>query len=157
MLSQPSEPDNWPTPQVMSFQSLASMLMIMTIAALSTFTVVSRCSWTWCFTFAGSRSTPCVEMRPWCIKDGINQCYAGFLRCSFTKCVKKNVCWFRWLMSLYMMMLMLPGEQNFITFMGGPMQLLLLYSRKKKNNNYNYWGIWLINQSIFIWVIQFKS
>ena len=81
-LWRPPEPENWPIPQVMLFQSLASMLTIVTVVTLNTIVVVSRCSWMWCFMLAWSRSTSHEGKIPQCyiMKNGIGQCRIGFLR-----------------------------------------------------------------------------
>ena len=116
------------TPQVMLFQSLACMLMIMAIDALSTLAVVSRCSWMWCIMFAGSRSTPHEGKRLQCATSwkmasiSATLDFSGVIAPSL---IPTMVCSFRWLKLLHLMMLMLPGGHNFITFVSGTMWLLL--------------------------------
>ena len=102
-------------------------LIIMAIAALSTLAVVSRCSWTWRFMFAGSRSTPQMGKRLQCAVMASISAMLDFCDVITPNSVTTTMRSFGWLMSSHLIMQMMPGGQSFIAFAGGLMQLLLVW------------------------------
>ena len=123
---QPAEPEDWPTLHEMLFQLLASMLMIVTIAALRILAVISRCIWMHVFLFAGSRPAPPMGKRLGCAattwKMALLSATLNFWGLVAPNLIVTMVCSFRWFMSSHLMMLMLQCDQNFIA-LGGLMQL----------------------------------
>ena len=72
-------------------------------------------------TLQGEETTICYYI----MKYGLYQFHVRFLGHKCTKFDIMMVCSFRWLMSSHLMMLTPPAEQNFITFVGGLIQLPL--------------------------------
>ena len=112
-------------PPMWSLQSLASMLTMVAIAALRTCAVVRKCSWMWCLIVVGSRSAPHEGKWWWCAatswKIALMRASLDFWGVFAPNMIPMMVCSLKLLMLLHLIMLMLPGEQNFMAFMGWQM------------------------------------
>ena len=122
---QSPQPECWASTQMMSFQSLAPMIIIMAIAALSALALVGMCSWMQCFMFAGSRSAPHQGKRPQCAATPQKMALISAILDDWS-IIAPNlktmmVHSFGWLMSSHLMMLTMQREQTFNAFTGRSM------------------------------------
>ena len=117
---QPPEPENCPNFQMTLYQLLASMLMVVPVATLSTLAEISRCSCMQYFVFAGSRSAPHEGKRQRCAatswKMALIIAVLDFWGAIVSNLTTTTAHSFRWFMWSHWTMLMPPAEQNFIAF-----------------------------------------